>query len=173
VAFGGRADAVHGGRRNKNRCRISGRHVVHDLVETKDGVRNCSLVKKPAGLVGISGPHPFVGFAGIVQPEVVVHGLRREDDRQTFRQRLQSIERAVATNADESFDSELAHPGHDHVQFLGFIGIHKVPRGADQRAAFRGIQLRNRLEQGIEVDVRNAGIEEAVEALDQSDHFDL
>ena len=52
------------------------------------------------------------------------------------------------------------------------LGIDVVARRADQRAALGRIQFRDRLKQRIQMHVRNARIEEAVESLDEAEDLD-
>ena len=52
-------------------------------------------------------------------------------------------------------------------------GIDVIARRADERAALGRIEFGNFLEQRIEMDMRHARVEQAVEALDEADDFDL
>ena len=58
------------------------------------------------------------------------------------------------------------------IEFVGSFGIDIVPRRTDKRAALGRIEFRNFLKQRIEMHMRCARIEQAVEAFDQSIHFD-
>jgi hypothetical protein len=53
------------------------------------------------------------------------------------------------------------------------VGVDVVTRRADQGAALGGVELRDGLEERVEEDVGDARVEEAVEALDEADDFDL
>ena len=52
------------------------------------------------------------------------------------------------------------------------VRIDVVARRADERAALGRIEFGNLLKQRIQVDVRHARVEEAVEALDEAEDFD-
>ena len=53
------------------------------------------------------------------------------------------------------------------------FGINIIARRADERAAFGRIEFGNGPEERIEMDVRHARIEQAVEPLDEAEDFDL
>ena len=61
----------------------------------------------------------------------------------------------------------------NQVEFVLLVRVDVVARRADERAALGRIELGNLLEQRIQVDVRHARIEQAVEALDQPVDFNL
>ncbi len=162
-------DALRG---DQNGGGIARRRVVDDLIEVEDGVRRRALVVVAVRRAGVLDANPFVGLARIIQPEIVVDGLGREHGRQAFGQRLQAVERAVAADGNQPFDAQLLQSRRDQVELVGLVGVDVVPRRADERAALGRIELRDSLEQGIQVHVRHARVEEAVEALDEPVNFD-
>src|SRR6185436_18952125 len=85
----------------------------------------------------------------------------------------EAVERAVAADADEPLDAELFQAVHDGVEFFLVVRIDKIARGADERAALGRINFRNFLVERVEEEMRDAGVEEAVEALDQAQDLDL
>ena len=91
MALGGRANALDALRRDEHRRGVAGRDVVDHLIEVEDGARRGALVAVAARGVRVLDPHPFVGLARIVQAEIVVDGLGRENRRQALRQRLQAV----------------------------------------------------------------------------------
>ena len=91
---------------------------------------------------------------------------------QALGQRLQAVERAVAADADQSFDAQLVQARGDEVELVLLVRVDVVARRADERAALGRVELGNLLKQRIEVDVRHARVEEAVEALDEPEDFD-
>ena len=122
---------------------------------------------------GVVDAHPFVRFARIIQAQVVVNGLGRQHDGQALGQRLQAVERAVAADADQPLDAQFFQARGDQVQFLLFVRVDIIARRTDERAALGRVQFGNLLKQRIEMNVRHARIEQAVESLDQADDFDL
>jgi hypothetical protein len=57
---------------------------------------------------------------------------------------------------------------------VGFVvGVHVIARGTDERAAFGGVQFGNLLEERIEMDMGQRGLNRRVEALDEAEDFDL
>ena len=105
------------------------------------------------------GANPFVRFVGVIQPEIVIDGLGREHHGKAFGQRLQAVEGAVAADADQAVQAQFAQAGGDHVQLLGFVGIDKIARRPDERAALGRVQFGNRLEERIEMHMRHPRIE--------------
>ena len=60
----------------------------------------------------------------------------------------------------------------DEVELVLLVRVDVVARRADERAALGRIELGNFLEQRIQMDVRHARVEQAVEALDEAEDFD-
>ena len=60
----------------------------------------------------------------------------------------------------------------DQVELVLLVRIDVVARRADERAALGRIELGDLLEQRIQVHVRHARVEQAVEALDEPEDFD-
>ena len=52
------------------------------------------------------------------------------------------------------------------------VRIDEIARRADERAALGRIELRDVLVERVQMDVRHARVEEAVEALDEADDLD-
>src|SRR5436189_58911 len=82
---------------------------------------------------------------------------------------MTAVEGAVAADADQAFDPDLPETGVDEVELRFVVGVDIVARGADQRAALGGIELGDGLVERVEEHVGDAGVEEAVEALDEAD----
>ena len=61
----------------------------------------------------------------------------------------------------------------DEIELVLPVRIDVVARGADERAALGRIELRDLLKEGIQVHVRHLGVEQAIEALDESVDLDL
>ena len=55
---------------------------------------------------------------------------------------------------------------------LAIVRVDVIARGAQNRAALGRIELRNGVEQRIQMHVRHARVEQAVEALDEAEHLD-
>ena len=92
---------------------------------------------------------------------------------QALGQRLQPVERAVAADGNQPFDAELLQPRRDEVELVLLVRIDVVARRADERAAFGRIELGNLLKERIQVHVRHARVEQAIEALDEPVDLDL
>ena len=60
----------------------------------------------------------------------------------------------------------------DDVELFLFVRIHVVAGGADERAADGRVEFGDGLVKRVEVDVRHARIEQAVEAFDEADDLD-
>ena len=73
--------------------------------------------------VGITGAHPLVRLARIIQPQIVINRLRRENGRKAFGQRLQAIERTVPADRDESVYAELRQARGNLVEFVLLVRI--------------------------------------------------
>ena len=117
--------------------------------------------------------HPFVGFTGVVQSEIVVDRLRRQHGGQAFGQRLQAVEGTVASDGNQSFNAELLQTRREEINLVLIISIHVITRRTDERSALRRIELRDSLEKRIQVHVRHTRIEEAIKALDESVDFNF
>ncbi len=90
-----------------------------------------------------------------------------------MRQRLHTIESAVAADADQTFDFQAPQAVHDLTYSFLVIRVHVIARRADEGAPARHIQFGNWREQGVEMDVRHAWIEQAAEAFDEAENLDL
>jgi len=101
---------------------------------------------------------------------IVVNRLWRENGRQSFGQR-QAVERAVAADGNQPVDAKLGKTQGNEVELRLVVRVDVVARRADECAALGRIDLRDFLKQGIQMKVRHAGVEEAVEALDESVDF--
>jgi hypothetical protein len=53
------------------------------------------------------------------------------------------------------------------------VGVHVIAGRADERAALGRVQFGNLLEERIEMEMRQPGIEQGVETLDEADDFDF
>ncbi len=173
MAFRRRADPLDTLRGNEHGRRVAWRDVIDDVVEIEDRAGRGALVAETGLGRGVIHADPFIGFARIVQAQVVVDRLGREHHRQPFGERLETVERAVAANADQAFNAKFPQAGDDLVKLLRLLGVNKIPGRTDERAALGRIEFGNFLKQRIEMDVRDARIEQAVETLDQADDFDL
>ena len=121
----------------------------------------------------VGPPHPFVRLAGIIQAEIVVDRLRGKHRREPLRQRLQAVERAVAADGDQPVDVQPLQASGDEVEFSAPVGIDVVPGRADQGATLRRVKLGNALKERVQMNMRNAGIEETVKSLDKTVEFDF
>ena len=171
VAFGRGPDALDALRGHQDRGGITRRGVVDDLIQIEDGVGRRPLVVVVRRAVGLLDANPFVRLARIVQPQIVVDRLRRQHGRQAFGQRLQAVERAVTADGDQAFDAQLRQTRRNQVELRLLVRVDVVARRADQRAALGRIELRDLLKQRIQMHVRHARVEQAIEALDQSVDF--
>ena len=61
----------------------------------------------------------------------------------------------------------------DEVEFVLLVRVDVIARRADERAALGRIEFGNFLVQRIEMNVRHARVEQAVEALDEAEDLDL
>ncbi len=167
MALGGRADALDALRRHQDRRGVTRRGVVDDLIEIEDRARRRALVAVARRAAGILDARPFVGLARIVEAQIVVDRFRGEHRRQAFDERLEAVERAVAADGNQPLDAEPRETRRDAVDLRLLVRVDVVPRRADERAALGRIELRDFLEQRVQVKVRHARVEEAVEALDE------
>src|SRR5206468_8158596 len=87
--------------------------------------------------------------------------------------RLQSIQRSVATDGDQSVNSEFLQTRRDQVEFVFSLRIDVVARRSDECAALGRIEFRNSLKEGIQMDVGNTRVEETIETLDKAVEFNL
>src|SRR5262249_50516121 len=117
-------------------------------------------------------PAPLVGLVAVVQAEVVVDRLGREDGGEPLGQRLEAVEGAVAAHADEPRDLQAGHAVGHFVEGHGGPRVHEGPRGADHRAPAGRVELGDLGEQRVEVDVGDVGAQEAREALDEAVDLD-
>src|SRR5215831_10878350 len=78
MALRSRPHAIDTLSRDHNRCRVTGRSVVHDLIEIEHDVRIRPAITIPVQRERIGHAHPLVRFAGIVETKVIVDGLRRK-----------------------------------------------------------------------------------------------
>src|SRR5206468_2777329 len=106
MALGRRADAFDTLRRDQYGRRVAGRGVVDDLIEVEDGVRWRALVSMSVTAVWFLDAHPLVRLAWVIQAQIVVDRLRGEHRRQSFGERLQSVERPVPSDRDQPFDTK-------------------------------------------------------------------
>ena len=109
----------------------------------------------------------------IVEPQVVVDGLGRQHGGKVIRQGLHAAERAVAADADQPLDLQALHPFGDFADRGVILGVDVIARGADDRAAHRGVELRDGGEQRVQPHVGHPRIEQAAEPLDEADHLDF
>src|SRR5205085_58320 len=86
---------------------------------------------------------------------------------------LQSIQRAVTTYTNQSVNTELFETRSNDVELILIVWIDIIPRGANEGASLCGIKFGYGLEQRVQVNVRNPGIEQAVESLYESKDFKL
>jgi hypothetical protein len=172
VALGGGADAADALGRDVDRGGVAGRDVVDDPLEVEARARRHALVVI-AGAAWLRHALPLVGLVPVVEAEVVVDRLRSEHHRQPLRQRLQPVERAVAADADQAVDLQPREPGGDLVERLAVGRVHVRPRGADDGAAARRVQLGDLGEQRVQVHVRDVRREQRAEALDEAEDLDL
>ena len=155
---------VHGGR-------VAGRHVVDHAPEVERGER----AAEPVGVAGRPGRGhalPLVRLVAVVEAEVVVDRLRGEDDGESLGEGLEAVQRAVAADADEAVDLQVREAGGDLLDRLAVLGVDERARGADHRAAARGVELGDLGEEGVEVDVGDARVEQRRVALDEPVHLD-
>ena len=153
MTLGRRAHAADALRRDHDSRGITRRHIIHDLIEIENCIRWRACV--PIGVRRVSiDTHPFVGFARIIQAQIVVDGLWREHRGQPLRERLQTVQRAVTTDRDESINSESLQAFCDPVQFGSLLGIDVVPCRTYECAALGGIEFRDALKQRIQMNVR-------------------
>ena len=75
--------------------------------------------------------------------------------------------------ADQPFDAQLCQPRRDEIEVVFLVRVDVVARRADQRAALGRIEFGNFLKERVQMHVRHARIEQAIEALDQAVDFDL
>ena len=87
-------------------------------------------------------------------------------------QGLHAVDRAVAADADQAVDLEPREPLGDPGDRLGVVAVDVVARGAEDRAAPGRVELGDRVEERVQVDVRDLGVEQAAEPLDDPDHLD-
>lgn len=168
MAFRRGANPVNTRGRHKDRRGIARSGVVDNMIEVESGIGRHAFVAKALRGLRILRPHPFIRFIGVIEAKVVIDRLRREHDRQSFHQRLQAIERAIAADADQPFQAQLADAGVNQVQLLLFVWIDIVSRRPDECAAPGRFQFGNGLEKGVEMDVRDLGIKQGIEPLDQA-----
>jgi hypothetical protein len=83
-----------------------------------------------------------------------------------------STERPVAADADQAIDVELAQPVGHPGDGLDVVGVDIVARRAQDRPAAGRVELGDRVEQRVEVDVGDLGIEQAAESLDDAEQLD-
>jgi hypothetical protein len=86
---------------------------------------------------------------------------------------LQTVQRAVTADANQSFDAKLFQARRDKVEIVFFVRVNKIARRANECAAFRRFEFGNILIQRIQMHVRHARIEQAVETFDEADDLDL
>ena len=141
MALGGRPDAFDALRRDQHRRGVAGRRVVDDVIEIEGDRGRRALVAVLRFAVGILDAHPFVGLARVVQAQIVVDRLGRQDGRQALGQRLQAVERAVAADGDQSFDAERREAVRDEIELGPVVRIDVVARRTDERAALGRIEL--------------------------------
>ena len=98
MTFGGGANALDALRGHHDRCGVTRRDVIHDLIEIEDGAGRGAFVAEAAFHAGFVDPHPFVRLAWIIQAQVVINRLGRQYGGQALSQRLQAVERAVAAD---------------------------------------------------------------------------
>ncbi len=171
MALGGGADAAHALGGDEHRRRVAGGRVVDEALEVERGARGHPLVVVARG-VGRGLAHPFLGLAAIVEAQVVVDGLRSEHGREALREGLEAVQGAVAAHADEAFDAEAVEAMGDRVQGLRVVGVDVGPRGPDEGAPARGVELRDLGVERVQVDVGDGVVEEAAEALDEAEDLD-
>src|SRR5579872_3698744 len=159
--------------RDEDRSGVAGSGIVDDLIEIENGVGLGLLIVKSLLGSRVAHAHPLVGFARVIQPEVVINGFGSENHGEAFGKRLQAIERAITADANKSLNPQLLQPGGDEVEVLLLFWIDKIARGTDERAALGGIELGNRLIERVQVNVRNTRVEQTIEALDQAEEFEL
>ena len=86
-------------------------------------------------------------------------------------QRLHPVDCSVATDAYQAIDLEPLEPCGHFLDGFEVVGVDVVPRRAQDRSSARGVEFRDGLIQGIQVNVRHKRVEQAAETLDDSDHF--
>jgi hypothetical protein len=160
-------------RGHKNRRGVAGRGVIDDLIQIEGlGGWNLFVAITVFGC-GVVHPHPLIRFAGIIQPQVVINGLGRQHGGRRSASGCRPLKGAVSTDADQPLDAEFFQPRFDHVEVLFIVGINIIPGRTDERAALGGVEFGNFLKQRVEMNVRHARVEQAVEPLDEADNFDL
>ncbi len=146
-------DALNAGRGDINCGGITRCDVIDDLIQAEHSMRfRAAIFIRAASAVFC--PDPLVGFARIIQPQVVVDRFRSQDRRQSIGQRLQPIQRPVPADANQSLNPKILKPQRDGVQFFRFLRIDVISRGTDERSAFGRVQLGNFLKERVEMDMR-------------------
>jgi hypothetical protein len=98
------------------------------VVEVEDGLGLGPHVMVTMRRIVVLHAYPFIGFTRVVQPEVIVDCLGRQYRGKAFGQRLQAVERTVASNSNQSFDAELRQARCKKIHLLLIIRIHVIPR---------------------------------------------
>src|SRR4030095_13332315 len=152
---------------------VAGGYVIDDLIEVENRAGFGAFIALAAFDGGVVHAHPFVGFTGIIQPEIVINGFGSENRRQSIGQGLEAVQGSVAADADQAVDLEPSEALDDLIEFFVFIRIDEVSGRTDEGSALGGIEFGDLVKQWIQMDMRDAGIEEAVESFNQTDDFDL
>ncbi len=160
-------------RGNKNRRGVAGRGIIDDLIEVEGLGGGNLFVAITAFGRGIVHPHPFIRLAGIIQAQIVIDGLGSQHGGQPLGNRLQAVEGTVAANANQPLDAEFFQTRFDHVEVLFVVGIHIIAGRTNERTTLGRVEFGNFLKERIEMNMRHARVEQAVEPLDQADDFDL
>ncbi len=139
VTFGRRANALHALGGHEHGRGVTGSDVVDDLVEIENRTGIRALIAIADSGIRIDGPDPFVRLARIIQPQIVIDRLWRKYGWKTFGQRLQTVERAVTTDADQPVDTKPFETRYDEVQFNLVVRVDIVARRADQGPPLRRV----------------------------------
>ena len=104
--------------------RIARRRVVNDVFQfhrVACAQQFFAILRGPVKRV----PNPFIGFVDVIQPQIIVNRFRCQDARQNPGNRLHAVDRAVATDADQSIELEFVNMRCDKLQKV-FVCLIKI-----------------------------------------------
>ena len=116
--------------------------------------------------------YPFIRLVDIVKPQIVIDCFGSQYAWKVVAQRLHSVDRSVAADTDQPFDSELLHSPGNGLEHLFVFGIDVGSRRADDGSAQARVEFGNRREQRVQSDVWQPWADHPVEAFEQSVNLD-
>ena len=145
---------------HKNGRRVARSCVVDNVLQPHGISRRNTFIDEPTS-ARFWRTSPLIGFIDIVQAKVVVDRLWGKNAGDNLGNGLHTVDCAVAADANQTVKFQLPDVSSHKFQFVG-AGFIQVGSGRPQKSStFTGVQFRDRGEQGIQMYVRDSGIEQS------------